>query len=462
MQAAQKLYENGHITYMRTDSISLSVEAFAKLSNTVKSEFGEEHYQARTFKSSSKNTQEAHEAIRPTNPDVALAGKDDDQSRLYELIRARSLAALMKPAEMLRTKIIVSFSDQYPNFFVNGSQLKYPGWLLADPSARRDDVELPNVSSNEILDLGELKSEAKQTQPPRRYSDAGLIKELEKRGIGRPSTYASIIKTIVDRGYVDKEGKSLRPTPTGMVVSDFLETNFMEYISDDFTADLEDQLDDIALGKRTYPEVLKSFYTPFTASVADKKDIEKLTDLGTAPAEFPCPECQSGMVMKLGRNGVFMSCDRFPDCKGARSESGEVIGDDTVVGIDPESGVEVLLKDGPYGPYVQIGEVDDEINGKKNKKPKRASVPAEYNLDELTLSDALHWLALPRLLGTHPETTKNIVANVGRFGPYISHETKPKADFRSLKEDDPYTITLERALEILSQPKQRRGFKKKK
>ena len=473
MRAAQKLYEKGHITYMRTDSISLSKEATAKLSSVVKSEFGVEHFQARNFKSKSKNTQEAHEAIRPTAPNIAEAGNDSDQKRLYSLIRARSLAALMKPAETLRTKIIVSFADDYPTFSVNGSQLTYPGWMLADPLARKDDVELPNVSTDEELKLLNLDSEAKQTQPPRRYSDAGLIKELEKRGIGRPSTYASIIKTIVDRGYVDKEGRSLHPTPTGMVVSGFLEDNFDNYISDDFTADLENQLDDIAEGKRTYPEVLKDFYTPFTKSIDSKKDIDKLTDLGPAPAEFPCPECGSKMVMKLGRNGVFMSCVNFPDCKGARTESGEEVPDDTVLGKDPKTGMDILLKDGPYGYYVQVGEKDEEYEleeivkstGKnkvaKNKRPRRASIPADADLDTFNLDQALHLLVLPRELGEHPETGAKIIANIGRFGPYIAHNTKPKADFRSLKEDDPYEITYERALEILAEPKKRRGSKKK-
>lgn len=466
MRAAQKLYESGHITYMRTDSITLSTEATAKISAQVKSEFGSEHFQARSFKSKSKNTQEAHEAIRPTDPSVKSAGSDADQKRLYELIRARSLAAMMKPAEQLRTKIIVTFANDYPTFTVHGSQLTYPGWLLADPSARRDDVELPNVSSGEELKLLNLVSEAKETQPPRRYSDAGLIKELEKRGIGRPSTYASIIKTIIDRGYVDKEGRSLIPNPTGMVVSGFLEENFNDYISDSFTADLENQLDDIAEGTRSYPEVLKDFYQPFTKSIDSKKDIDKLTDLGPAPAEFPCPECGKDMVMKLGRNGVFMSCANFPDCKGARTETGEEVPDDTVLGIDPETGLEVLLKDGPYGYYVQIGEKDQEYESGdktiKNKKPRRASVPPDLDLDNIKLDDALHWLVLPRKLGIHPDTGLDIIANIGRFGPYISHNTKPKADFRSLKEDDPYTITLDRALEILSEPKKSRWGKKTK
>jgi DNA topoisomerase-1 len=466
MRAAQKLYEKGFITYMRTDSISLSKEATAKLSSTVKSEFGPEHFQARSFKSKSKNTQEAHEAIRPTNPSVAVAGADADQKKLYNLIRARSLAALMKPAEQLRTKIIVSFDDNYPSFAVNGSQLTYPGWMLSDPGARRDDVELPNVATNEELKLLQLDSEAKQTQPPRRYSDAGLIKELEKRGIGRPSTYASIIKTLIDRSYVNKDGRSLQPTPTGMVVSEFLEKNFDNYISDDFTADLENRLDEIAEGKRTYPEVLKDFYNPFTKSIDDKKDIDKLTDLGPAPAEFPCPECQNEMVMKLGRNGIFMSCANFPECKGARTESGEEVPDDTVLGSDPNTGMDVLLKDGPYGYYVQVGEKDEEYeleNGKttKNKRPRRASIPAETDLDKFDLKQALHLLILPRELGEHPETGNNIIANIGRFGPYIAHNTKLKADFRSLKDEDPYDITFERALEILSEPKKTRWGNKK-
>ena len=291
-----------------------------------------------------------------------------------------------------------------------------------------------------------------------RYSEAGLVKELEKRGIGRPSTYASIIKTIVDRGYVEKVSKALAPTDVGEVVSGFLEQNFDKYISDDFTAEMEDELDDIASGKRTYVKTLTDFYKPFHADVKSKEKVAKATDLGDAPSEFKCPVCGSPMIIKLGRGGRFLSCSRFPDCTGALTINGEEIKQDTPIGTDPESGLPVYLKTGRFGPYVQVGE-DDK---KKKLKAKKASVPKTKDLGSLTLEDALVYLTLPRKLGKHPETGEEITANIGRFGPYIAHNTKPKPDFRSLKTDDVYKITLARALEILKEPKKQRGFARKK
>jgi DNA topoisomerase-1 len=305
--------------------------------------------------------------------------------------------------------------------------------------------------------LKKIFSEEKQTEPPARYSEAGLVKELEKRGLGRPSTYASIIKTIVDRGYVEKQGKALVPTDTGEVVSGFLEENFCDYISDSFTAEMEDELDDIADGKRTYLKTLKDFYGPFEKEVKEKSKLAKATDLGAAGAEFKCPVCSGPMIVKLGRAGRFLSCERFPDCTGALTIKGEEIKQDEPIGTDPESGLPVYLRTGRFGPFVQLGE-DDK---KKKIKAKKSSVPKDKNLETVTLEDALVYLSLPRTLGKHPETGESITTNIGRFGPYIAHNTKPKPDFRSLKTDDPYTITFDRALEILKEPKKTRGFKKK-
>jgi len=276
---------------------------------------------------------------------------------------------------------------------------------------------------------------------------------MEKRGIGRPSTYASIIKTVVDRGYVEKIQKALKPTDTGEVVSGFLEENFGEYISDTFTAEMEDELDDIALGKRTYKKTLTDFYGPFLKDVKSKEKLAKATDLGAAPKEFRCPLCGGGMIVKLGRGGRFLSCSRFPDCIGALTIDGHEIKADAPIGSHPESGLPIYLKTGRFGPYVQEGEDDKK---KKIKAPK-ASVPKTKDLSTITLEDALKYLSLPRKLGKHPETGEEISANIGRFGPYIVHQK----DFRSLKTDDVYTITLPRALEIFSEPKKQRGFKKK-
>lgn len=327
MQVAQRLYEAGHITYMRTDSTNLGAAAKKQILEVVTKEFGKDYTASHTFKAKSKNAQEAHEAVRPTHIEKKDAGSTPEQKKLYELIRQRTLASQMKEALLLKTKITAEASDKtIPEFSANGSRVIYDGWLRADPRARGEDVELPEMKEGEKLHLIEMTSEEKQTQPPGRYSEAGLVKELEKRGIGRPSTYASIIKTLQDRGYVIKESRSLQPTDTGMVVSGFIEANFANYISDTFTADMEDELDDIATGKREYAKTLKDFYGPFSKDVkARTKEAGKITDLGPAPAEFPCPVCGASMVFKLSRSGKFMSCSRFPECVGARTAEGREI-----------------------------------------------------------------------------------------------------------------------------------------
>ena len=297
-----------------------------------------------------------------------------------------------------------------------------------------------------------MSSEEKHTEPPPRYTEAGLVKELEKRGIGRPSTYASIIKTINDRKYVEKDGRALKPTDTGEVVSSFLEENFMNYISDTFTAEMETELDEIAEGKRDYVKTLKDFYTPFHKDVKAKEKIDKLTNLGDAAPEWKCPLCNSPMTIKLGRGGKFMSCARYPDCSGARRIDGSIVEPNKPVGTDPKTGLPIFILDGQFGPYVQLGE-----KTKENPKPRRASIPKEKDPATITTEEALKLLSLPRVLGTHPETGKEISANIGRFGPYVVHEK----DFRSLKTDDVYAIELPRALEIFKEEKKKRGFRKK-
>ena len=331
MGIAQKLYESGHITYMRTDSTNLAKEAQGKLLATVRSEFGEQYVEPRIYKTKSKSAQEAHEAIRPTDPTRRSLGHTEEQKKLYALIRARTLASQMADARTLRTKIVANIANDgqgmsiIPDFAATGSRVIFDGWLAADPGARGEDVELPKVRRGDALMLVEARSEGKETQPPARYSEAGLVKELEKRGIGRPSTYASIIRTLETRGYVDKQGRTLLPTHTGDVVSSFLEEHFKEYISDTFTAEMEDELDEIAEGKRGYAKTLKDFYIPFNKAVKSKNKIEKITNMGDAPAEFPCPLCKGPMVYKLSRTGRFMSCANFPKCLGARKEDGSEI-----------------------------------------------------------------------------------------------------------------------------------------
>ncbi len=455
MSIAQKLYEAGHITYMRTDSFNLSSQAVTSAEKVIGKEFGKDLFQNRVYSRKSKNSQEAHEAIRPTHLENANMGNTVEQKKIYNLIRSRTLASLMKDAQVMRTKIIVSINKgEIPNFAITGQRVLQMNWLLADPAARGEDVELPKLSIGEILDLIKIESEEKSTQPPNRYSEAGLIKELEKRGIGRPSTYASIIRTINDRGYVEKQGKTLIPTDTGDVVSSFLEEHFAKYISDSFTAEMENELDQIAAGEKIYRNVLEKFYTPFKKDVESKEEIAKLTTLGDADLKHKCPKCSSKMDIKLSRMGKFLSCQKYPECDGALTIEGQEIKQDEAIGNDPETGLPIFVKIGRFGPYVQLG-----VRDKKSKvKNKMASIPREKNIEEVSVQDALKYLSVPRVLGKHPETNEDITAGIGRFGPFVVHQK----DFRSLKEDNVYDIDLKRALEIFSTAKKTRARKSKK
>ncbi|MEI6057725.1 MAG: type I DNA topoisomerase [bacterium] len=497
MSIAQRLYEAGLITYMRTDSTNLSTVALAQTASVIEKDYGKKYHQFRTYAAKSKNAQEAHEGIRPTDLTVRDAGLNDEQKKLYRLIWQRTVASQMADARTLRTKLLANInpatnSHEIPNFSANGSRVLFDGWLAADPEARGEDVELPKVMANDSLHLIEARSIEKATQPPPRYTEAGLVKELEKRGIGRPSTYASIIRTIEERGYVEKEARSLKPTDTGDVVSTFLEQNFMQYINDSFTAEMEDSLDDIALGKRDYVKTLKEFYIPFAREIKSKEKMDKLTTLGDADAKFSCPKCGSTpMVVKLGRGGKFLSCSRYPDCDGALMMDGHEIKKNEPLGIDPTTGLPIYVLVGRFGPYVQLGEkvpkekkvkkekkprvtktsktkkasevvavtaaIPEEIKATPAAKPRMASIPKGVDLGSITITDALKYLSLPRVLGNHPVDGKPISASAGRFGPYIVHDS----DFRSLKKDDVYHITLERALEILAIPKAtRKGVEK--
>ncbi|MES2966943.1 MAG: type I DNA topoisomerase [Patescibacteria group bacterium] len=460
MGAAQKLYEAGHITYMRTDSTNLSEVALASMHQLIEKDYGKNYLTPRRYKTNSKSAQEAHEAVRPTNFRKMNVGATADQKALYDLIWRRTVASQMADAAMLRTKVLANITnakETIPDFAVNGSRITFDGWLKVDTRARGEDTEVPKLVVGDALAVQEIAIEAKQTQPPSRYSEAGLIKELEKRGIGRPSTYASIMKTITDRGYVLKEGRTLIPTDTGDVVSSFLEQYFADYISDTFTSEMEDQLDGIAEGTRTYKKTLKDFYGPFQKDVASKENIPKLTNLGAGPAQFPCPLCGSKMVIKLGKAGTFLSCDRFPDCNGARMIDGSELKPDAPVGTHPETGEDIFVMNGKFGPYVQLGPNPEKVKGKKMPSPKRASLPAGMKPEDVTLADAVKFLRLPRELGANPKTGEPIIANTGQYGPYLAHA----GDFRSLKgADDPYEITYERALEIYAQAKTARKGEK--
>ncbi len=383
MQVAQKLYEAGHISYMRTDSTNLSKQAQDQILALIVKKYGKEYAEAHTYKTKSKNAQEAHEAIRPTHVENIREGSNEEQQKLYRLIWERAVSSQMVDAKVLRTKITANIDSDIPDFTANGSRVISPGWLTVDTDARGEDVELPKVSIGETLALVDLRSTEKETQPPSRYTEAGLVKELEARGIGRPSTYASIMRTIEERGYVTKEGRTLFPTDTGDVVSSFLEANFMDYISDTFTADMEDKLDEIANGEREYVKTLKDFYGPFTKDVKAKDKIDKITNLGDGPKEFPCPVCGKEMYIKLGKNGKFLSCSDFPNCMGGRTIEGKIM-------------------EGPK----EIGEPCPLCGVDKDGKPK-----------ELTKSGG-----------------GKLVIREGRFGMFISCSRYPKCKF--IKEDE--------------------------
>ena len=493
MGIAQKLYESGYITYMRTDSTNLGQQALGQIAGVIEKEYGKEYLQFRTYSAKSKNAQEAHEAIRPSHFDKLNTGHNDEQKKLYRLIWQRAVASQMADARVARTKIIANvIVGTIPDFIANGSRIIYDGWLKADPESNGEEVTLPKCAKGEKLDLQSIEAIAKQTQPPARYTEAGLIKELEKRGIGRPSTYASICRTIEERGYVEKEGRSLKPTDTGDVVSSFLEDNFPTYISDTFTAEMENELDEIANGERTYLKTLSDFYGPFAKEVKAKDKLAKATNLGAADDKHKCPKCGSSMDIKLGRGGKFLSCSRYPDCDGARSIDGTEFKKDEPIGVDPVSGLPIFVLNGRFGPYVQLGlKLPKEKKVRKPKKvkgvesvkkvdtlpeemneppvtpsisiptikPRMASIPKTMDPSKVTIADAMKYLSVPRKLGIDPKTGKEVTASIGRFGPYVVSD----GNFRSVKvPDDVYEITLERALELLAIEKKPRGFAKKK
>jgi DNA topoisomerase-1 len=478
MQVAQRLYEAGHITYMRTDSTTLSKQAQGQILGLIEKKYGKDYVQPKTYATKSKNAQEAHEAIRPTHFNLDHAGATDEQKELYRLIWERTVSSQMSDAKLLKTRLVANItSGNIPDFTANGSRLLFPGWLTVDRAARGEDVELPKLSIGDNLKLESLNAIGKQTQPPGRYTEAGLIKELESRGIGRPSTYASIMRTLEEREYVKKEGRTLYPTDTGDVVSTFLEQNFMDYISDSFTADMEDKLDDIAAGKRTYKKTLSEFYTPFIADVTAKESIPKITNLGMADSKFVCPKCGAPMEIKLGRSGKFLSCTRYPECDGALTIDGQEVGDEKPFGIHPKSGLPIFILTGRFGPYVQLGKsipipklstwpkgykktAADKEKVKQEKEliaaakalpgPRRASLPPRMKPEDMTLELAVKLLELPRELGNDPTTHEPVIANIGRFGPYVGRNR----DFRSIKKPlDPYTITLDQAVALLNSPK---------
>ena len=382
MYFAQRLYEAGHITYMRTDSTNLGIAARKDIEELIKKKYGDNYFESHIFTKKSKNAQEAHEAIRPTHMNIEMAGATDGEKRLYTLIWQRTISSQMKSAEVMRTKVVANIAASaqgsgvpMPDFWLNGSRIIFDGWLKADPLSASEDVILPKLSAGNPLKLLNMDAEEKETQPPARYSEAGLIKELEKRGIGRPSTYASIIKTLEDRGYVEKRVKALCPTDTGEVVSSFLEKHFPTYISDSFTAEMEDELDDIANGARTYKKTLSDFYTPFLKEIKEKEQVPKVTNLGRAPEDLKCPVCGANMIIKLGRGGKFLSCEKYPECQGARTIEGkELEGPKETGEICPKCGKgNMVIREGKFGMFTTCSRFPKCKFVKKDKEQEKTN-----------------------------------------------------------------------------------------
>jgi len=462
MRTAQSLYEGvdiggqtvGLITYMRTDSVSLAKEAVQEIRDYIKDNFSPEYLPKTqpTFKSKTKNAQESHEAIRPTSilrtPDSIRDHLTADQARLYEMIWKRTLACQMSPARFDTVSVDIRLGGDTTLFRANGQVLVFPGFIGVymedvDDATEEEGGKLPPLAEGDVLPIDKLYGEQHFTQPPPRYSEASLVKALEEHGIGRPSTYATIISTLQAREYAVLDKKRFIPTDVGRVVNKFLTDHFTRYVDYGFTAHLEDELDEVSEGKRDWIAVMGEFWKGFSKLIKEKADIDRPVEL----IDEACPECGKPLAKKLSRYGSFISCTNYPECKYKRSISVEAQDDASArveLGVHPETNKTVLLLRGPYGHYVQLGEV---VEGDKTK-PKRVSWPKELPLEQADLATALKLLALPRDLGTHPESGKKVIVNIGRFGPYIGHDGKFKSIPRS---DSIFDITLERAVELLAQ-----------
>jgi len=463
MRIAQQLYEGidiggqtvGLITYMRTDSVTLAQEAIQELRGYISDNFSSEYLPASapTFKNKSKNAQESHEAIRPTSivrtPEALRDHLTVDQLRLYEMVWKRTLASQMSAARFDTVSVDIRLGGDTTLFRANGQTLVFPGFIAVYQEDTDDDKEeesgkLPPLEEGEVLPLEKLYGEQHFTQPPPRFSEASLVKALEEYGIGRPSTYASIISTLQTREYALLDKKRFVPTDVGRIVNRFLTDHFSRYVDYGFTAQLEDELDEISEGKRDWIPVLDDFWNDFDKLIHEKKNIER-KEVTQELLDEACPKCGKPLSIRLGKRGRFIGCTGYPDCDYTRN-----LTDDNAEGEarkelgHNDDGIPVLLLRGPYGYYVQLGEVEE---GAK-KKPKRVSWPKDISLEEANLDLALQLLQLPKELGKHPESGKSVSVSIGRFGPYISHDGK----FKSIpKSDSIFTIGLDRAVELLAQ-----------
>ncbi|WP_281983724.1 type I DNA topoisomerase [Thalassorhabdomicrobium marinisediminis] len=490
MNAAQRLYEAGLITYMRTDGIDMAPEAVTAARDAIAAKFGKQYVPEtpRIYKNKAKNAQEAHECIRPTDlmkdaSDAKIA--DPDQRKLYDLIYKRTIASQMAGARMERTTVDVGSDDGQVVLRATGQVMLFDGFLRVYEEGRDDvdtaeddDKRLPQMAEGDAMTKEVVTPEQHFTQPPPRYTEATLVKRMEELGIGRPSTYASIVTTIQDRGYVRKEKNRLIPEDKGRLVTAFLTNYFRKYVGYDYTASLEEELDFVSAGDADYKKVLENFWHDFKVTIDEAMDnsitevLEKINDV-LAPHIFPpnedgtdprlCPNCGTGRLsMRTARaGGAFIGCSNYPDCKYTRAFGPP--GQDDAAGIPPEGkllgeddGDKIWVHKGRFGPYAQRGEVTED-----NKKPKRQSIPKEWPPEEVDLETAVKLLSLPRLIGPHPEDGVNVWSNIGRYGPYLKHAESTSdrggtnANLETL--EDVFTVGMNRAVQLLAEKVASRG-----
>lgn len=483
MQIAQQLYEGididdgvtGLITYMRTDGIQMTGEAVSQARAVIRSEFGDRYVPGapRVYKNKAKNAQEAHEAIRPTDfnrlPKDAGLSLNNDQRRLYELIWQRGLASQMANAELERTTIELESEDGMIGLRTTGTVVLFEGFLKLYQEGRDDNGNddeagrLPKVGVGQDVSLGEVKPDQHFTEPPPRFNEATLVKKLEELGIGRPSTYASILSVLRDRNYVRMDKNRFVPEDKGRLVTAFLESFFAQYVQYDFTADLEEKLDQVSAGELDWKEFLRTFWKEFHATVESTSE-SRITDVLDALNEvlgthvFPprddgspprkCTSCEDGLLsIKVGRFGAFVGCSNYPECRLTRpltATNGANTGPKAnikTLGDDPNTGLEVSVRDGRFGAYIQLG---DTRNG---EKPKRVGIPKTMDPQDMGIERALALLSLPREVGLHPDTQKPIVAGIGRFGPYVMHD----GTYANLKDpEEVFIIGLNRAVTLIA------------
>ncbi|EKS27886.1 type I DNA topoisomerase [Afipia felis] len=483
MRIAQRLYEGidiggettGLITYMRTDGVSIAPEAIPAVRKVIGEDYGNDYVPSapRQYTSKAKNAQEAHEAIRPTDvsrrPAKLKARLDNDQYRLYELIWMRTVASQMESAELERTTvdIIAKAGARTLDLRASGQVVKFDGFLAVYQEGRDDDPEdeesrrLPAMSEGEALKRESLAVTQHFTEPPPRFSEASLVKRMEELGIGRPSTYASILQVLKDRGYVKLEKKRLSAEDKGRVVVAFLEKFFARYVEFDFTADLEEKLDKISNNEVAWKQVLTDFWKDFIGAVDDIKDVrvsEVLDVLDAMLGEHiyepradggdprQCPSCGTGKLnLKAGKFGAFVGCSNYPECRYTRPLASSSASSDRVLGKDPKTGLDVAVKAGRFGPYIQLGEPKDYA---EDEKPRRAGIPKNMSPADVELDLAIKLLSLPRDVGPHPEDGEIITAGIGRFGPFVRHGKT----YASLEAgDDVYNIGLNRAVTLIAE-----------